>query len=168
MVLACLAPLSGAAQRHGRELEAPEGKKQAPGFRMPSASGQVRSLADYRGKLLLLNFWATWCLPCREEMAALSRAQRKWGGKNVAIVGVAMDAQGWSKVTPFLKENPVDYEILLGSPRVARDYGAGRVYPTTVVVSPDGWIVGSVTTAFEEEDLERILSALVAEIQRTR
>lgn len=138
----------------------------APAFRLPSFSGEVKTLADYRGKLLLLNFWATWCPPCRQEMPVLSSAHRRWASSNVAIVGVAMDAQGWSKVTPFLKENPVSYEILLGNPKVARDYRAGRVYPTTVVVSPDGEILGSISTAVEADDLERIIVSLVEELRK--
>ena len=133
----------------------------APDFRLPARSGGLRTLADYKGRWLILNFWATWCPPCREEMPALSAAQERWKEKGVAIVGVSMDAQGWRKLTPFLAEHPARYEIVLGNPKVARAFGAGKVYPTTVVVDPKGQIVGEITTVLDEQSINAILRHLL-------
>jgi len=99
-------------------------------------------------------------------MPVLAAAQGRWRTSNVEIIGVAMDAQGWSKVTPFLQENPVDYEILLGNPRVARQFRVGRVYPTTVFVAPDGDIIGSISAALEASDLDRMITSLLRELQQ--
>lgn len=84
----------------------------------------------------------------------------------MAIVGVAMDSGGWRTITPFLLQNPVGYEILLGTPQVARAYGAGRIYPTTVVVDPEGDIVGRFETALEAEDLDGLLEKLTSAINK--
>ncbi len=146
---------------------AEEGKlSPAPDFRLQASDGQLRSLRDYRGKLLLLNFWATWCPPCRVEMPVFSAAQQKWRERNVAIVGIAMDSGGWRTVTPFLQRSPVSYEILLGTPRVARDYRVGRVYPTTVVLDTAGSMVGRFETAIEAEDLDLLLERLTGALRQ--
>lgn len=150
-----------AAQEPGEGKPSP-----APDFRLQARDGSRRSLRDYRGKLLLLNFWATWCPPCRLEMPVFSAAQQKWRERGVAIVGIAMDTGGWRTVTPFLQRSPISYEILLGTPRVARDYRVGRVYPTTVVVDPAGSIVGRMETAIEAGDLDLLLERLTGALRQ--
>lgn len=148
----------------GQQIFEPGKGKPATAFRLRDTAGKRHQLTHYRGKLLLLNFWATWCGPCREEMPVLSRAAREWASKDVVILGVAMDAEGWKKVTPFLQQNPVDYPILLGTPQVARDYGVGRVYPATVVIGPDGVILGTITTALDEAQLSEVLEKMTAKM----
>ena len=154
-------PASAATAKY----EGTHNTKLAPAFRLPAREGGLRSLDDYRVQLLLLNFWATWCGPCREEIDVLSRAQNRWGPQGVRIVGVAMDSRGWRTVTPFLQDQPADYDIVLGNARVAKAYGAGRVYPTTVVIDRQGRIVGQIRTALDDEDLNRLLSVLTGLVE---
>ncbi|MCW5964266.1 MAG: TlpA family protein disulfide reductase [Bryobacterales bacterium] len=169
LILHCLGmllPLSHAAQPSApaatAKYQGTHNAKLAPAFRLPSRDGGLRTLDNYRGQLLLLNFWATWCGPCRAEIAVLARAQKRWGPHGVRIVGVAMDSQGWRTVTPFLQVQPADYDVVLGNPRIARAYGAGRVYPTTVVVDRQGRIVGHIRTALDDDDLNRLLFSLTS------
>jgi peroxiredoxin len=157
---------TGTAGGSAEDESAARGKVRAPEFRLQASDGSLRRLQDYRGKLLLLNFWATWCPPCRIEMPVFSAAQRKWKDRGVSIVGVAMDGGGWRTITPFIRQNPVSYEILLGTPQVARAYGAGRIYPTTVVVDPEGYIVGLFETALEADDLDTLLEKLTSAINK--
>ncbi len=120
---------------------------------LPQADGKLRHLSEWDGKLVLLNFWATWCGPCREEMPLLDHTQQRLAGEGFAVVGVAIDDA--DSVKDFLKDNPVRYPILIGgddetNPSLA--FGDTRsVLPYSVLIGPDGTILaqraGSFTAA---------------------
>lgn len=139
------------------------GRELAPDFQAFDSKGKKRKLSDFRGQVVLLNFWATWCAPCRVEIPWLKKIHHEFESAGFSVVGVAMDERGWRAVTPFLAEYGVDYPSLLGSPKIARAYGGLAVLPRTLFLDREGRIVASHNAILGEEQLRAIVSALVAE-----
>lgn len=112
-------------------------------YALPDLHGQATSLANWRGKLVLLNFWATWCAPCRQEMPMLAKLQRDDASEGLQVVGVAMD-QPQSAVA-FLKHTPIGYPILIGidaDPVPTTTFGdAAGLLPYSVLIGRDGHIL---------------------------
>ena len=131
----------------------------APEFNLPDLTGRPVRLADFRGKTVVIDFWATWCPPCIFQVPELNQfwdANKAAG--DVTVIGVAVDAEGASVVAPWVKEQGVRYPILLGSEGLAKDFGA-LGFPTLVVVRPDGKIDSLHVGLIELADLEQILAA---------
>jgi peroxiredoxin len=115
-------------------------RKSAPDFALKDADGKVVHLTDYRGKVVLLDFWATWCGPCRIEIPWFMEMQRKNKDKGFEVVGVAMDDEGWEAVKPFLQELSVNYRVVMGNDAVAQAYGGVDALPTTFLIDREGKI----------------------------
>lgn len=115
----------------------------APKFALPTLDGRSARLTEYRGKVVLLNFWATWCAPCRIEMPWLVEFDRQYRSHGLAIVGVNLDDPMTSRdrIAGFAHERGVDYPILLGTNDVADAYGGARFLPQTFFISPDGRVL---------------------------
>lgn len=110
----------------------------APDFRLRDMNGQMVSLSDFRGKVVLLNFWATWCGPCRVEMPAMEELYRQYPRKDFEILAVSTDAQGVAVTRPFQQENKLTFPILHDADfRVGLSYGA-RTLPMTFMVDRNG------------------------------
>jgi peroxiredoxin len=110
----------------------------APNFQLRDMNGRVVSLSELRGKVVLLNFWATWCGPCRVEMPAMERLYRTYDRKDFEILAVSTDAQGAAVTRPFQEENKLTFPILHDSDfRVGLSYGA-RTLPMTFMVDRQG------------------------------
>jgi len=115
--------------------------KPAPDFTLPSLEGKNIQLSGYKGQAVLLNFWATWCGPCKIEMPWFVELQKEYGPQGLQIVGVAMDDASKEDITKFVKEMGVNYPILIGKENVGNDYGGVNVLPTTFFIDRDGKIV---------------------------
>lgn len=100
-------------------------RKPAPEFLLRNSSGKSLSLKKLRGKVVLLDFWATWCHGCKEELPWFSEFQKTYGPKRFAVVGVSLDDDGWKVVKPFLAHTKVPYRMLLGDEATANRYGIG-------------------------------------------
>jgi len=128
----------------------------APDLALPGLDGKEHRLSDYRGRRVLLNFWATWCGPCLKEMPALVQAQSNVGKKGPIIVGVAMDDPG--QVRTFLAAHPVNYPILLGSldsPGTSLRLGnVGEVLPYSVLLDENGRVLFSRRGVLDADDLK--------------
>ena len=110
----------------------------APNFQLRDMNGRVVALSDLRGKVVLLNFWATWCGPCRIEMPAMERLYRTYDRKDFEILAVSTDAQGVAVTRPFQQENKLTFPILHDADfRVGLSYGA-RTLPMTFMVDREG------------------------------
>ena len=110
----------------------------APNFQLRDMEGRIVSLSDLRGKVVLLNFWATWCGPCRVEMPAMERLYRAYDRKDFEILAVSTDAQGVAVTRPFQQENKLTFPILHDADfRVGLSYGA-RTLPMTFMVDRQG------------------------------
>lgn len=112
----------------------------APDFELQSLEGKNIKLSDFRGKAVLLNFWATYCGPCKIEMPWFVELQKQYGPQGFQIVGVAMDDASTEDIAKFAKEMGVNYPILLGKESVGQSYGGVGVLPTTFFVDRDGKI----------------------------
>jgi len=131
-----------AARRSGNDSGAldPAGKV-APDFTLQTLDGKSVTLSSLRGRGVLLNFWATWCGPCKIEMPWFVELQKEYGPQGLQIVGVAMDDSSPQDIQTFVKEMGVNYPILLGKEAVGQAYGGVDVLPTTFFIDRDGKIV---------------------------
>ncbi len=128
-----------------------------PDIRLPDLDGKLHSLREYRGRRVLLNFWASWCPPCLKEMTALTRVQQKFGEQAPIVVGIAMDEPAHVRV--FLAAHPVNYPVLIGRmtpPSTSLELGNTReMLPYSVLIGADGRILtihaGALSTAQLEQ-----------------
>ncbi len=113
-------------------------RKNAPDFALTDSDGTKVKLADYRGKVVLLNFWATWCGPCQVEIPWFKEFEQQYKSKGFEVIGVSMDEDGWSAVKPYMAEHKLNYRILLGDDSVSQLYGGLDALPTTFIIDRDG------------------------------
>ena len=130
---------------------------------MNDLQGKPHSLDDWRGKVLLVNFWATWCPPCREEVPLLVKLQAKYAAQGLQIVGIATDEQSEQDVRDFLKRTVVNYPILMGgghSADIVNALGGDFIgLPVSVVLEPDGSVFRINAGAMEPPDAENLVRA---------
>ena len=112
----------------------------APDFALKDADGKVVHISDYKGKVVLLDFWATWCGPCKIEIPWFVDLQRKNKDRGFEVLGVSMDEEGWETVKPFLSEMGVNYRVVIGNDSTAQLYGGVDAMPTTFLIDRSGKI----------------------------
>jgi thiol-disulfide isomerase/thioredoxin len=124
--------------------------KPAPELRLADLDGKPLSLSDLRGKVVFVNFWATWCGPCQDEIPSLIDLQNKYASKGFTVVGIAMDEEGKSVVAPFVAKELYDvngeklhinYPILIGSDEASDKFGGILGYPTSFLISRSGQVL---------------------------
>ncbi len=125
--------------------EAQQDRPLAPEFVLPTASGEQVSLAEYKGKVVILDFWATWCGPCRRGIPDLVEIKKEYGDK-VAIIGISVDGitrdgSTVKDVKPFMKEFKINYPIALGDMQLVNNYGGIRSIPTSFIIDQKGKLV---------------------------
>jgi thiol-disulfide isomerase/thioredoxin len=116
----------------------------APDFSLESLDGSSLRLSDLRGKAVLLNFWATWCGPCKIEMPWFVELQKEYGPQGLQIVGVAMDDSSKEDIAKFAKEMGVNYPVLIGKEAVGDAYGGVPALPESFFIGRDGKIVDKI------------------------
>ncbi|MBL8472338.1 MAG: TlpA family protein disulfide reductase [Rhodocyclaceae bacterium] len=165
LVLAVALVAAGAGFYFGAERSAPADRgalTELQQLRLPDAAGKERALAEWRGQLLVVNFWATWCPPCREEMPAFSRLQEKLRGDGVRFVGIAVDEA--DRVRAFAAAERVSYPLLVANFDVMKLMSGlgnrGQALPYTLVLDKDGEIAASRLGVFPEAELEKLLRRL--------
>jgi peroxiredoxin len=143
-----------------------ESRKSAPEFSLKDAEGKAVKLSDYKGKAVLLNFWATWCGPCKVEIPWFVEFEQKYKDKGFAVVGIAMDEEGWEVIKPYITEKKVNYRVLLGNDSMATLYGGVDSLPTTFLLDRNGKIanvhVGLVSKSEYENDIAALLDTPAA------
>ena len=115
-------------------------RKSAPEFTLKDINGQTVRLADYKGKVVLLDFWATWCGPCKIEIPWFMEFEQQFKDRGFAVLGVAMDEDGWSVVKPYIQDLKMNYRIVLGNEQVGNLYGGVESLPTTFLIDRQGKI----------------------------
>jgi len=126
----------------------------APAFELKSLDGKTVRLADFRGKAVLLNFWATWCQPCKIEMPWFVELQNKYGAEGLQVVGIAMDDASEQDIAKFAKDMGVNYPVLIGKESVGDAYGGVQFLPTTFFLDRDGKVVDRVFGLKSRSDIE--------------
>jgi cytochrome c biogenesis protein CcmG/thiol:disulfide interchange protein DsbE len=138
-----------------------EPRKPAPQFELTNAQGKTVKLSDFKGKVVLLNFWATWCVGCKQEIPWFVDFQSKYKDKGLVVLGVSLDDEGWKVLKPWLAEHPLNYPVILGNDDVATLYGGVDALPTTLLLDRTGKIVtshaGVVDRATSEKDIQALL-----------
>jgi len=130
-------------------------------FSLQAADGSDVSLADFEGQVVLLNFWATWCGPCKIEMPWFVEFQREYKDRGFTVLAVSLDEGGWDVVRPFVDDMKPNFPILLGDDQLAEQYGGIMALPTTMVIDRDGRITsrhtGLVSKSEYVDDIEKLL-----------
>lgn len=137
----------------GCTVKEDEARKPAADFSIPDLEGKLVSLSDYKGQIVMINFWATWCSPCREEIPHFVEFQKKYGPEGFTILGLTIDTIDPEEVKEFAIEYKMNYPILyLGkqSKQVQKDYGNFRGIPTSFLIDRDGLIIRKVTGLMEK------------------
>lgn len=139
-------------------------------LRLADADGQWRTLDDWQGKIRVVNYWATWCPPCLEEMPAFVRLSRRHANAGVQFVGISIDSV--DKIREFRSAQKIDYPLLIGSMEVmqatAAMGNAARALPFTLIIDGQGILRETKLGRYSETELEQRLGALIAAAQKTR
>ena len=155
------APIASLVQAAG--LRAVDEPQPAADFQLSDLDGQLLRLQDQRGKVVLLNFWATWCEPCKVEIPWFVDLQKQYAGQGLEIVGVAMDDNASpQKIGQFAQQLGVNYTILVGNDAVGDLYGGIENLPTTFYVGRDGKIVDRVVGLRGRREAEDYVKATLA------
>jgi len=139
-----------------------------PELTLKDLDGKNISLSDYKGKVVLVNFWATWCEPCRVEIPWLIEMQQKYGPKGFVLLGIALDEEGKNVVAPFVSKErfdvngqklPMSYQILIGNDDAADKFGGLFGYPTSILISRDGKQIKRVTGFRSEDEMNKAIES---------
>jgi cytochrome c biogenesis protein CcmG/thiol:disulfide interchange protein DsbE len=111
-------------------------RKPAPDFTLKDSSGATVKLSDYRGKVVLLNFWATWCGPCKIEIPWFMEFEKAYKDRKFAVLGVSLDDDGWESVRPYIESHKINYRVMVGTEELSQLYGSVDSLPTTFMRRP--------------------------------
>jgi thiol-disulfide isomerase/thioredoxin len=138
----------------------------APGFSLTDINGQPLRLSDYQGKVVVLDFWATWCGPCRIEIPSFIELQKRYESQGFSMIGISMDDSP-EPVVDFYRQLRMNYPVAVGNDRLGELYGGMPGLPTTFVIGRDGRIyakhVGATDPAVFEEEIKQVLAASPAD-----
>ena len=135
-----------------------------PQLSLKDVDGKTQTLSDYRGKIVVLNFWATWCVPCKEEMPFFVEAQKKYGQRNVVILAASLDDDRTKKyVRKFVQAYKMDFPVLLDATAESMEqFGLGETLPSTIFLDAQGSFAGKIEGQAHKKDLlnriEKLLS----------
>jgi peroxiredoxin len=162
--LAGVAWMSGCGSTSVRAaVKGDKDRKIAPDFTLKDSDGKTVRLSDYKGKVVLLDFWATWCGPCKIEIPWFMEFEQQFKDKGFAVLGVSMDEDGWGAVKPYLDRLKVNYRIVLGNDKVGDQYGGVDSLPTTFLIDRQGRIASMhVGLTGGKEDFKNDIANLLA------
>jgi cytochrome c biogenesis protein CcmG/thiol:disulfide interchange protein DsbE len=119
-----------------------DSRKEAPDFTLTDSKGAPVKLSDYKGKVVLLDFWATWCYGCGLEIPWFVEYEKKYKDSGLAVIGVSMDDDGWEVVKPFIEAKEINYSVVLGNKDMAKLYKVANM-PVTFIIDREGQIAQS-------------------------
>lgn len=160
--LAACSPDTPDAPADAPETPATDEPALAPDFTLTDLSGEPFTLSEHRGEVVVMNFWATWCMPCLAEMPELEALQQELGDEGVQVIGISQDTGGADELRPFAAELDVTYPLLPDPAfAVSTRYGGIAALPTTIFVGRDGAIAQEEVGALSGAELRRIVEALL-------
>lgn len=134
----------------------------APAFKLKSLQGKTLSLDNYKGKIVVINFWASWCVPCQKEMPELVKLQKKYAAQGLQILGVTYEAEKPAVVRRIAQKYKINYPLLFGSEELAKQYHVEEALPTTVIVDREGKIQSQILGMIDTKDVEEKIAPLLA------
>jgi len=149
--------------RHPSTANQPRASQQqpAPDFSLTDLTGQKLSLSSYRGKVVLLDFWATWCVPCRAEIPHFVEMQNRYGAQGLQIIGISMDDDE-QLARDFRQQYKMNYPVAMGSPALAEQYGGILGLPITFTIDREGRIfrkhIGATDPSIFEAEIKKLLA----------
>jgi peroxiredoxin len=159
----CLAGCRNYSSTVKAAVKAEGERKPAPDFALKDADGKTVKLSDYRGKVVLLNFWATWCGPCKIEIPWFMDFEQTYKDKNFAVLGISLDEDGWEAVKPYIEQKKINYRVVLGTEQIAQLYGEVDSLPTTFMIDREGRVaavhIGLVGKSDYQHDIQDLISA---------
>jgi len=143
------------------ELKSEGQRKPAPNFSLKDADGNAVNLADYRGKVVLVNFWATWCGPCEAEIPWFIEFEKKYKDRGFAVLGVSMDDDGWKSVRPYVASHKINYRVVIGSEVVSQQFGEIDSLPTSFMLDRQGRIASNHVGLVDKVDYQNEIVKLL-------
>jgi len=146
----------------GRKVE----KNQATSpfdFSLTDLNGKTHKLEEFKGKVVLLNFWATWCPACKEDIATLEILNREYKNSGLVIIGISLDKKGLGEVDSFVQQMKIPYTVLLGDESVVKSYGGLKGVPTSFLLDKEGRIVKKYSGQINHEIISSDLKTLLVE-----
>ncbi len=136
-------------------------KNNAPQFELRDINGRIVRSSDYKGKVVLINFWATWCPPCRAEMPDLVRLQREHAKQGLQIIGITYPPEQRDRVRRFARSLKVNYPIILGTRQIKARYSSDETLPLTIVIDRDGKIIDIISGILLREEFDEKIKPLL-------
>jgi len=133
----------------------------APDFELQDLGGKTVRLSDFRSNIVILNFWATWCVPCRKEIPLFLEMKKKYQDQGLSLIGIDTDDIDNETVATFVREEKMDYTILLGSDEVSAKYLSLAKLPVTIVIGPNGTISKKIMGAVTRAEIEAAIQSLL-------
>jgi cytochrome c biogenesis protein CcmG/thiol:disulfide interchange protein DsbE len=147
-------------------------RQAAPSFDLKDANGKSVKLEDFKGRVVLMNFWATWCGPCKAEIPWFQEFDKKYSDRGFSMLGVSMDEDGWKVVNPYVEEHKISYRMVLGNEQLSNIYGGIDALPASFIIDGDGKIAsihhGLVSKETYRKEIEDLLEAKHGEIHAPR
>lgn len=156
--------LSAAPSGTSADLVAAATRKAAPALSLRDAGGKSHRLADYKGRVVLVDFWATWCTGCKLEIPWFMEFETKYKNKGLSAIGVAVDEEGWRTVKAYLVDHPITYPVVLGDFDVLeKTFGLPASLPVTLLIDKRGRIASTHAGVVDRNLFEKDIQQLLAE-----
>lgn len=157
LIAGCSTPRSVSAQ----SVKPGKDRKTAPEFTLKDSNGKPVKLSDYRGKAVVLDFWATWCGPCKVEIPWFVEFQQKYKDRGLVVLGVASGDEDWNVIQPFAKKMRINYPLVLGNDTTADLYGGIEALPTTFIIDRQGRIAKIHIGLASKEDFQNAIEKVL-------
>ena len=155
--------LGGGSNSLAGDTNQMETAKLAPGWGLTDLDGKLVHSTDFKGKVVVLDFWATWCPPCRAEIPGFIALQKKYAAQGLTVVGVSVDEAGLKTVKAFALKNGINYPVVLTDSKIVEAYGGIDGLPTTFIIDRTGLIVKQHLGFTEQAEIEKEVAPLLAQ-----